>query len=504
MSKFAGSSVAVASPVKTVPVSDTTTAEGGAGFSRDAKSELFLLAVTNMVGEKTFYEDGKARDDRFERLIRQTTSEDPAWIARFVPYLRDTMNMRSASLVMAAEYVRAGGPNGRAVIASALRRADEPAEMVGYWIGRYGKRLPQPVKRGVADAVVRLYNENAALKYAGDKGVRMADVIELVHPKPSAPWQGALFEYLIAKRHNRERLDTILLPRIAARIALEAIPAEGRRARLTDGLPEGTTWEWASSWLGGALSADFWQAMIPNMGIFALVRNLRNFDDAAVGPETQASVLAKIADAETIAKSRMFPLRFYSAWKNTATMAWGGALETAIGHSLANVPTLTGRTLVLVDISGSMDSAMSDKSKATRYELAGIFGAAIAVRAEDATLVAFESNSYVVPHRGTGSVLRLMDAISKAGPHGGTETFQAIARHFDKHDRIIIITDEQAHVGYGYHSLPDVPIYTFNVAGYAAAHMPSGSKHHTFGGLSDSAFVALSLLERSKDAGWPF
>jgi hypothetical protein len=54
-------------------------------------------------------------------------------VGRFVPYLRETMHLRSASLVMAAEYVRAGGPWGRADVASALRRADEPAEMLAYW-----------------------------------------------------------------------------------------------------------------------------------------------------------------------------------------------------------------------------------------------------------------------------------------------------------------------------------------------------------------------------------
>jgi hypothetical protein len=34
--------------------------------------------------------------------------------------------------------------------------------------------------------------------------------------------------------------------------------------------------------------------------------------------------------------------------------------------------------------------------------------------------------------------------------------------------------------------------------------MASGKNRHAFGGLSDAGFVALSLLERGKDAGWPF
>src|SRR5690349_15254613 len=118
--------------VRTVSASpDAVTYEGGQGYSRDPKSELFLLAAVNMVGEDTFYEGASERDTRFRGLIAQVTKADPGWIARFVPYLRNTMNMRSASIVMAVEYVIAGGPNGRAVIDSAISRADEPAEVLG-------------------------------------------------------------------------------------------------------------------------------------------------------------------------------------------------------------------------------------------------------------------------------------------------------------------------------------------------------------------------------------
>ena len=121
---------------------NTRTATGGAGFTRDAKSELFLLAVTNMVSEKTNHEDPLARDARFTKLIHKVTHEDPDWLARFVPYLRDKMNMRSASIILAAETVHskltqpvaASTISNRSIIDSAIRRADEPAEMLGYWM----------------------------------------------------------------------------------------------------------------------------------------------------------------------------------------------------------------------------------------------------------------------------------------------------------------------------------------------------------------------------------
>ena len=57
------------------------TYEGGRGRERDARSELFLLAVSNLVSQQTFYETGAARDDRFATLVRELAVTDPEWTA---------------------------------------------------------------------------------------------------------------------------------------------------------------------------------------------------------------------------------------------------------------------------------------------------------------------------------------------------------------------------------------------------------------------------------------
>jgi hypothetical protein len=180
LQKLAGPGATLTSPVKAATATPRAlTHEGEPAYTRDVKGELFLLAVTNMVGEDTFYETAGARDERFRELVHAATQEDADWVARFVPWLRNTANMRSASVVAAVEYVRAGGPFGRAVVASALQRADEPAEALAYFTARYGRALPQPLKRGVADAVQRLYTQRSALKYDGlSRAWRMADVLE--------------------------------------------------------------------------------------------------------------------------------------------------------------------------------------------------------------------------------------------------------------------------------------------------------------------------------------
>jgi hypothetical protein len=144
MTKFSGTNRRPLRPNLTAPIRTmrerTRTHEGGAAFVRDVESELFLLAATNMVGEDTFYERAADRDARFVDLIHQVTATNPEFIAGADPdagkvglaqYLRQNLLMRSAAVVMAAEYVAAGGPGGRSVIARALQRADEPAELIG-------------------------------------------------------------------------------------------------------------------------------------------------------------------------------------------------------------------------------------------------------------------------------------------------------------------------------------------------------------------------------------
>lgn len=511
--------VASPSPVRTVSAEpDTVTAEGAPGWSRDPKSELFLLAVTNMVGEDTFYEKGQDRDNRFESLVDHVTREDPQWVADLVPFLRNRVNLRSASIVAAATYVSAGGPKGRAVVASALQRADEPGEMLAYWTTRHGRNIPKPVKRGTADAVKRLYTERAAMKYDGtEQKWRMADVIDLVHPEPVAAWQGALFKYLLDKRHGHGA-DLTLLPMLQEAAQLDAIEPDGRRAILDNPgrlAVAGFTWERLASWLQGPMDKAAWEAIIPSMGYMALLRNLRNFDEAGISDDHRAMVVRKLTDPDEVKGSRQLPLRFYSAWKNTQSMHWGGTVERALDLSLANVPSLSGRTLILIDVSGSMDAPMSAKSTAKRWEMAALFGAALARRCESADVYAYSDVLIPFDVRQHSSVLRTVDAMGTV-VHGGTQTWRCLQESYKGHDRVVILTDEQAHPYYtGGSTWPTLTtsrpveilpkgkrLYTFNLAGYKVAQMQSDADHVTFGGLSDAAFDALALLEANRTTGW--
>lgn len=543
MAKFNKASsrpVAGAGPIVTESTPSGTTYEGAPGFGRDLKSELFLLAVANMVGENTFYEQADDRDTRYVGLVQRAAVADPVWTAGFLGWLRGEANMRSAAIVGAAEFVRGrltrGGDQAlprrdhvtegtdslsysiatnRHVVDSVLQRADEPGELLAYWTSRYGRAIPIPVKRGVADAVRRLYNERALLRYDTDsRAFRFADVIDLVHPSPTAPWQGDLFRYALDRRHGRGNEVPIELPILTANALVRRL-AVGEPDVLLN--PErlreaGMTWEDALSLAGSKLDkAKLWSALIPSMGYMALMRNLRNFDDVGVSDEVAEQVAKRLAAPEQVKRSRQFPFRFYAAYNAVKSLRWGHALETALRASLSNVPVLSGRTLVLVDQSPSMFpgypfSSKSVHSDICNADLSKLFGSALALRAANATLVGYGRHNYFVPFSPGDAVLRLMD---KFRVEDGTDAYGAAHDHFDRHDRIVVVTDGENN-GRRFSSFEaagvptSVPIYEWNLGGYKLSQIPGAANRHTFGGLTDAAFRLIPLLEAGKSATWPW
>lgn len=528
MAKFSGTNKRPRLANLTAPIrtrhSRTRTREGGAAYAREPESDLFVLAATNMVGEHTFYERADVRDARFVDLVHQVTALNPAFIAGadlengqvgLVQYLRETMLMRSAALVMAAEYVAAGGPNGRSVVARALQRADEPAEMLGYWLATHGRNVPMPVKRGVADAVRRLYTERAALRYDGvARQMRMADVIELAHPSPRDERQSALFKYLLDRRHHDDAVaGSTPLPVLAAAAELDAVPVDERRALLRERgsaalADAGFSWERLSGWLPGGLDAEAWAAVIPSMGVMALVRNLRNFDEAGIADAAVDAVDAKITDAAEVAKARLFPYTVWAAYKHAPSDTWKRALGRTLDLTVANIPALDG-TLVVIDTSGSMQAPVSNRSKLARVEVAAVMAMATAKRAHDVDVVIYgQDNARMTPIAGA-SVLAGVDRVVRSVGSVGHATYghTAIARWFDprRHRRVIIFTDDQQHDS-GRVRLDHVPlIYTFNLAGYRPSALPAGERgRYTLGGFSDATFTAMQVLEGGRNTNWPF
>lgn len=559
-------------PIHTATNTPTTlTGQGGEGWTRTPKGELFLIATTSHdITVNAFYDGQPAstgmtvrrhphyriepvapatpatdlRIVRFKHLVQTVAVEDPAWLHDFLVWLRRHANIRTAAVVGAVEAARAmvaaGIPGGRQILADVLTRPDEPGEAVAYHLATYGRKMPMPVKKGIADAAARLYNERALLKWdTASHAVRFGDVLELTHPAAQHPGQDALFRHAIDRRHGRDNLQQIVgnrevgtsLPIVYSNILLRSKVAEHvswaqiTPQNLTDA---GMTWEDVLSLAGPDINKrDLWRNLIPAMGFMARLRNLRNFDQHSLTDGDVSEVLVMLSDEDQVRASRQLPLRFLSAYRAVSHLRWAYPLERALELSLANIPALPGNTLILVDTSYSMNERLSERSDLMRWDAAAVFGLALARRCETAAVVSYSAshgwrtgggfaasttNWKQFPQTPGESLLKAVQRWKDGGYFigGGTETVGTIREAFNPavHHRVVLLTDEQAAAS-PYGTVDSVlpaktPLYTINLAGYEAAGTPSNPYRITLGGLTDAMFGVMSAVESGRDGMWPW
>jgi len=258
---------------------------------------------------------------------------------------------------------------------------------------------------------------------------------------------------------------------------------------------------------------EAWEMAIPRMAYMSTLRNLRNFDEADIDDQLASTIAARLADPAEVAKSRQLPFRFYSAYQAAPSLRWGHALDQALQASLANVPTLAGRSLILIDTSGSMTGTMSGKSQMNRVTAAALFGLALALKNPDSVDVyGFATGEMKVEDVGHAkSLLRAVEVfVSQVGRVGhGTDIGGAVTRQYRGHDRVFIFTDMQS-IGYVTGGIASgvpahVPVYGFNLVGYEHSAMPVGAgSRHELGGLTDHTFRLIPTLEAGQAGAWPW
>jgi hypothetical protein len=287
-----------------------------------------------------------------------------------------------------------------------LQRPDEMTELLAiYWadaLGPMQQRKRQPVsaqiKKGLARALTK-FDAYQLAKYDRDGAVRIRDVLFLVHAKPKNAEQEKVWKQLV------------------------------------DGeLASPDTWEVSLS-SGKDKRATFERLIAENkLGGLALLRNLRLMQNAGVARATIAEAIAAMRT------DRILPFRFITAARYAPDFE--PELEAAMLKSIKDYPRLSGRTRLLIDVSGSMFTPLSAQSEMTRAEAA--CGLAILARevCDEVEIFTFSQDVIKIPPR-RGFALR--DAIIGSQPHGGTFLGKAVTEIDRKGDRLIAFTDEQSH-----------------------------------------------------------
>jgi len=372
-------------------------------------------------------------------------------VAAFAVEARGQMKLRHASLLLVREMARHQTHRHLVgdTLAAVIQRADELAEFVAiYWKdGRVP--LSGQVKKGLAAAFPK-FDEYQLAKYDRGGPIKLRDVLFLCHAKPRDAAQAAVWKRLIW-------------------------------GRLT--IPD--TWEVALS--SGADKREAWERLLreEKLGALALLRNLRNMRETGVD---ETLVLAGL---DAMSTARVLPFRFLAAARYAPH--WEEALEQAMLTSVAAAEKLPGKTIVLVDVSGSMTAPLSRRSEMQRTDAA--YGLAVLLReiGEKVAVYSFSDELVEVPAR-RGFALR--DVIDASQRHNGTLLGKAVEvlNRKERYDRLIVITDEQAHDTV---PAPKGKGYVINVASYKNG-VGYGRWVH-IDGWSESVIEYIRALEQT---GW--
>lgn len=375
------------------------THEGAPAARLSLEQQLERSVLACMLWEKEFYEDGTEIATRIKTLAAQV---DPRFVRGLAVRARTEYKLRHAPLMLLVGLAEARKLDSETVYAT-IQRADEITELLALW-WKDGKRpIPNQMKRGIAEAFSK-FDEYQLARYQGDGAVKLRDALFLTHP-----------------RSNGERSD------LYRRLAQKELAT-----------PD--TWEVALS--GGADKAEtFTRLMRENrLGYMALLRNLRNMQQAGVERSLIAEQLMRGAR-----NSRALPFRFVSAAK--AVPQWEDIIEPAMMRALEDAPKLPGRTILLVDVSASMDEKLSARSDLTRMDAACALAMLAREVCEEVAVCTFSYDIVGVPPR-RGFALR--DSIINSQPHGGTNLGKALealrtgTTNAGTADRIIVFTDEQS------------------------------------------------------------
>ena len=370
------------------------THEGAKAKHITPEQQLRRSVLSCMLWEKEFYEDGVSIAERIQFLV---PTVDPVTVERLAMEARTAMKLRHVPLLLCRELARRGNLDAVA-LARVIQRPDELTEFMAiYW--KDGKcPVSKQVKLGLAEAFGR-FNEYSLAKYNRDGKVSLRDVLFICHAKPKDAEQEGLFK------------------------------------RLIDGeLATPDTWEVGIS-KGGDKKAEWTRLLSENkLGGMALIRNLRNMEQEGID-RTLIRRALKDMDA-----TRILPYRFIAAARHA--QEYEPELEQALFKALAEKTKLQGRTVLLVDVSGSMGDAMSGKSEMTRMDAA--CGLAMCCRelCEDIEILTFSEHVVKVPAR-RGFALR--DGIINSQRHWSTYLGKAVKQVAGTYDRLIVITDEQSH-----------------------------------------------------------
>lgn len=400
--------------VKPAPKFDTQRVAGGSGALAARQSNIALLrraVLANLLWENVAYMDGVSVANEIKRLIPLCPALDVYNIALEARLMQ---KLRHTPLFIAVEMCKY--PEHKLFVKDLLPKIITRADMLTDFLAIYWKDKKCPIcnqaKKGL-ELAFHNFNEYKLAKYDRGAAIKLRDVMFLVHTKPRNDYEKELYNKVASRTLTPPETWEVLLSR-----------GEDKKATWTKLIQEG------------------------KIGGLAMLRNIANMQKAGVDRRVIGQGLSNLKS------SMLLPLDFWKAARMNPEFERD--IEDAMLEAYKNLPKLTGKTLFIVDVSGSMGYLTSKDSKFSRMDQACAMAMLAANQCEDCEIVATAGNDWTrkqasewiqYPKRGFALAPQIMETRKRIGG-GGIFTRQMLEWCKDKFsdtkfDRIIIFSDSQ-------------------------------------------------------------
>ncbi|WP_085712036.1 MULTISPECIES: TROVE domain-containing protein [unclassified Pseudomonas] len=420
-----------------LPACDTVNASGAAAYAYTPKHQLAQLAVTGCLNQ-TFYATAQNQLDQVLKLVAEL---DSRFVANAAIYARQKGHMKDMPALLLAALTA----QRSVLVPEVFGEIVDSGKMLRNFVqilrsGATGRKsLGSQPKRLVQDWL-NSATERQLLQASIGNQPSLADVVKMVHPKPSEAWREAFFAWLIGKP-----VDVQALPELTRDLLAFRSGVSDRVAEVPFQLLGNET-----------LSKEQWAAQAQNMGWQGLRINLNTLarHGAFEVPGCTEYVAGRLADPEAVAKARVYPYQLLTAYRmvgDDVPAPIREALQDALELSLANVPKLEGAVVVCPDVSGSMGSPLTGyrqgATTAVRcIDVAALIAAAVLRKQPAARVMPFEVDVVDITLNPRDSVIS--NAEKLAGIFGGgtccSAPLKKLADRRAKVDTLIMVSDNES------------------------------------------------------------
>lgn len=444
-----------------LPKPDKLNREGFPSYKRTIEEEVLAVLMTGTTAN-LFY--ARAEENIKEMLGVLRKCEDLQFLAKATVYARNKGFMRALPIAALVEISRRSPQVFREIAGKVCQNPHDWQQLID--IAR-SRMIRRGVGRALKGQIIKAISEMSvyhAMKYPR----AVNDMINIARPREDV--NPTVINYIKRKVHEgNEQLE-----------ALKVVKTSENEDEVIEAIEKGRLPYEVVTGSVRKMTPRIWEALLYQAPYFNLIRNLNNFGRNGVfdSRENLDYAARRITDENAIRQSKLFPFRFYVAYRMLGDFRGSerlrNALQIALEKSVANVPELDGRVAIASDVSGSMSSNLTgDYSVVQCCDLVGLFTGCLVKRCRELPIVLPFDND--VREDIASQVYRketVMEMASCFGAHGGTSLSAPVEWLIDKGEAVdyfIAFTDNEEWAGRSF--LEAWQDYKRDVAPHARAYL---------------------------------